>query len=382
MIYCTAFFFEYFCRSTMTTATAERALSPLQQMTRTTPTCLWNDSVALNELTYSIEHGAVGATCNPVIVLDALKQEMDLWKDRIAGLIREMPTATEDQVAWALVEEISATRAKLLMPAFEAHKGRNGRLSIQTDPRLFRDPAAMAEQAVRFSGLAPNMIVKIPATSTGIRAMEEATAEGVSINATVSFSVAQAIAVAEAIERGLARREKAGKDISAMGPVCTIMVGRVDDWLKVYANKKNVITDPGYLEWAGVSVFKNAYRVYRERGYRVRLLAAAYRNHLQWSQLIGGDIVVSPPTGWQKRFNGSDITVQNRIDDPVNPAIVDELLRKFPDFAKAYKPDGMSIQEFDSYPPTRRTLLQFVASCNELAGVVRGFMIENPDLAA
>jgi len=45
-------------------------------MTQTTPTCLWNDSAAIAELTASIEDGAVGATCNPVIVLDVLKEEM------------------------------------------------------------------------------------------------------------------------------------------------------------------------------------------------------------------------------------------------------------------------------------------------------------------
>jgi len=83
-------------------------------MTQTTPTCLWNDSAGFDDLTYSLEHGAVGATCNPVIVLDVLKQEMPLWKDRIAALIREHPTASEREIAWALVEEISATRAGML----------------------------------------------------------------------------------------------------------------------------------------------------------------------------------------------------------------------------------------------------------------------------
>ena len=48
--------------------------SPLYEMTQTTPTCLWNDSATLSELHYSIEHGAVGATCNPVIMLDVLKK--------------------------------------------------------------------------------------------------------------------------------------------------------------------------------------------------------------------------------------------------------------------------------------------------------------------
>src|SRR5713226_6304977 len=53
--------------------------SPLQQMTQTTPTRLWNDSASIEELTYSMEHGAVGATCNPVIAVTVLKKEMATW---------------------------------------------------------------------------------------------------------------------------------------------------------------------------------------------------------------------------------------------------------------------------------------------------------------
>src|SRR5688572_23868602 len=90
--------------------------SPLYQMTQTTPTCLWNDSASIQELTYSIEHGCVGATCNPVIVVEVLKKEMPLWKDRIQGLVREMPTATEDAIAWRVVEEMSVKAAELLKP--------------------------------------------------------------------------------------------------------------------------------------------------------------------------------------------------------------------------------------------------------------------------
>lgn len=355
--------------------------SLLHQMTQTTPTCLWNDSAAAAELTYSIEHGAVGATCNPVIALEVLKKEMELWQDRIRALIRDMPTATEGQIAWKLVEDISATRAALLKPIFDEHRGRNGRLSIQTDPRFFRDTAAILEQAARFNALAPNMIVKIPVTRAGVRAIEEATYRGVSINATVSFSVPQAVAVAEAVERGLRRREQEGLDISTMGPVCTIMVGRLDDWLKVVAEKRNIMIDPGYLEWGGVAAFKKAYGIFRERGYRIRLLSAAFRNHMHWSELIGGDVVISPPYKWQVRFNGSGIDVRPRIDDPVNPDVVSALLDRFPDFRRAYMEDGLSIDEFDSFPPTRRTLRQFIEACHDLDHLIRDFIVPNPDAA-
>jgi len=355
--------------------------SPLHEMTQTTPTCLWNDSASIQELTYSIEHGAVGATCNPVIVLGVLKKEMNFWKERIRSLIDERSTATEDQIAWQLVREVSVKAAGLLRPVFEAHRGKNGRLSIQTDPRLFRDSKAIVEQAEEFNRLAPNMIVKIPVTRAGIPAIEEATYRGISINATVSFTLPQCIAVAEAVERGLKRREQEGKDISAMGPVCTIMVGRLDDWLKVVVEKENITIDPGHLEWAGVAVFKKAYQIFRERGYRVRLLSAAFRNHMHWSELIGGDIVISPPYSWQLRFNASDIEVSRRIDNPVDQRIVEELRKKFTDFRRAYNEKGLSVEEFEAFGPSRRTLRQFIAACHDLDALVRDFMIPNPDVA-
>lgn len=359
----------------MAHATATK--SPLLQMTETTPTCLWNDSAALEELTYSIEHGAVGATCNPVIVLDVLQREMDLWRDHIRGLVREMPTATEGQIGWRVVEDISRRSAKLLLPAFERHQGKNGRLSVQTDPRLYRDTERLVEQAVYFSQLAPNIIVKLPATSAGIRAIEEATYRGVCINATVSFSLPQCLAVAEAVERGLARRSKEGKDNGAVGAVCTIMVGRLDDWLKILAEKKGMTFDPGVLDWAGVAVFKKAYSIFRERGYHTRLLSAAFRNHYHWSELIGGDVVISPPYKWQLRFNASDVKVEPRIDTQVDPQIVSKLLR-LDDFRRAYNADGLSVEEFGSFAPTIRTLRQFMAACHDLEKLVRDFMLPDP----
>jgi transaldolase len=354
--------------------------SPLHEMTQTTPTCLWNDSASIEELAYALEHGAVGATCNPVIALTVLKQDPGV-KERICALMDERPAAGEEEIAWQLVREISVKGAALLKPVFDRELGKNGRLSIQTDPRLFRDTQAIIEQAVEFSELAPNMIVKIPATRAGIPAIEEATYRGISINATVCFSLPQSIAVAEAVERGLSRREREGKEIASMGPVCTIMVGRLDDWLKVLIDRENIAIDPGYLEWAGIAVFKRTYQIFRERDYRLRLLSAAFRNHMHWSELIGGEVVISPPHSWQIRFNASDVEVRSRIEDPVDPRMVRELSKKFPDFRRAYAEDGLRIDEFDFFPPTRRTLRQFIAACHDLDELVRNVMVPDPDLA-
>jgi len=192
-------------------------------------------------------------------------------------------------------------------------------------------------------------------------------------------SLPQALAVAEAVERGLSRREKLGLDISTMGPICTIMAGRLDDWLKVLVEKKGIVMTPGNLEWAGVAVMKKAYHIYRDRGYRLRLLSAAFRNHMHWSEFIGGDVVISPPCAWQKRFNNGDIKVCDRIDVPVDPAIVMDLTRRFTDFRRAYEEDGMSLEEFDTFGPTVRTLRQFIAAYANLVGIIRDFMLPNPE---
>ena len=355
--------------------------SPLHEMTATTATCLWNDSADVDELKFAIEHGAVGATCNPVIAHTVLKARIAEWRPRIGGLLRAMPAATEDDIGWAAVQRLSIDAAALLLPIFEAHDGRNGRLSIQTDPRYYRNAAAIVEQAQQFNALAPNMIVKIPATAAGIEAIEEATLRGISINATVCFTLPQCVAVAEAVERGLQRREAAGDDVSRMGPVCTIMVGRLDDWLKVVMDAEQISTDPGHLEWAGVAVFKKTYALFRKRGYRIRLLSAAFRNVMHWSELIGGDVVISPPSAWQKRFVKSDVAVVPRIDQPVAPGVVDDLYRRFPDFRRGYDEQALAIGDFDTFAPTRRTLRQFLGACADLRQLVRDVMLPNPDIS-
>jgi transaldolase len=352
--------------------------SPLLRMTKDTPTCLWNDSADPIELAQAISWGAVGATCNPVIALSALKADMPTWRGRIRDYAAEYPTATEDEIGWAMVKQLSIDAAKLLVPAFEKYEGVNGRLSIQTDPRNYRDPEKLIEQAVEFGALAPNMIVKIPVTTRGIEAFEEVTYRGVSVNATVSFTVPQAIAVAEAVERGLRRREAEGLDISTMGSVCTIMVGRTDDWMRASADRDQITVDPGITEWAGVAVFKKAYGLYQERGYRTRLLSAAFRNHMHWSQFIGGNVVISPPFGWQKRFNASSIEPTHRLDDPVDPRIVEDLYDNFAEFRKAYDEDGMTAADFTEYGATTRTLRQFLQANSDLEALVRDVTLPNP----
>jgi len=342
-----------------------------------TPTSLWNDSADPHELGTAIrEYGAVGATCNPVIALTCIKQDPETWIPRLRRIAAENPTAGESEIGWLAVEELSINAAKLLEPAFEASGGRDGRLSVQTDPRLHRDADALVAQALHFSGLAENIIVKIPATQVGVAAIEEAAYRGVSINATVSFTVPQVVAVGAAIERALDRRAADGLPDKEFGHVVTLMGGRLDDWMKAGVKRDRVMIDPGVLEWAGVAALKHAHHVFTARGYRSRVLSAAFRNHLQWSELVGGDLVVSPPFQWSKDINDNDVPFRtDAIDQPVDPAIMEVLRTKVPDFNRAYDVDGMTVEEFDRFGATVRTLRQFLDASAQLDALVRDVLV-------
>ena len=358
---------------------SETSLSPLQQTVALGGNDYWNDSCSVEELRYAVSHGAVGATSNPTIVLNVLHKELGLWKAPLQRIIESNPTWTEVEVAWKLIEEMALKAASILRPVFDREKGRKGRISMQTNPTFYRNAEAIVAQATHFHGLAPNIQAKIPVTRAGIAAIEEATCRGVNVNATVCFTLPQAVAVAEAVDRGLKRRETAGHDTADMTPVCTLMIGRLDDWLKVVAKKESILFTPGHLDWAGIAVMKKAYGLFQSRGYRARLLAAAYRHHMHWSELIGGDIVQTIPYEWQVLFNKSDIRVKKRMQDPVDPAIVDELARKFSDFRRAYDEKGLAVEEFDRFGATVRTLRTFIGSYADLLACVRDFMLPDPD---
>lgn len=350
---------------------------PLNDATKAFPTVLWNDSSDLDELSQSISFGAVGATCNPQIAYTTLNKHRDVWGDRIRTIAENNPNWDESAIGWQAVKDMSVEAAKLLEPAFRESNGRNGRLSVQTDPRLHRSAEALVAQAEEFHNLADNIVVKIPATKTGIEAIEEATKRGISINVTVSFSVPQAVAAATAIERGLDARKAAGHDVSTMGPVVTIMVGRLDDWLKYVVARDQLFLDYSALEWAGIAATKKAYEIFQERGFTSRLLVAAFRNPYQWAEFQGADMVISPPFKWQKLVNDSDYVVEERMSRPVDPHYIEQL-RRIPDFNRAYDEDGLSIEEFASFGPSARTLRGFLESDNDLDVLVRDIILTAP----
>lgn len=349
--------------------------SLLHQMTLEQPTQFWNDSCEEQSLRRAIEHGATGATTNPVIVLEAIDADRPRWLEFVARLRREHRAETEEQLAWRLVSEAATRGADLLRPIWEAHAARRGWICMQVSPRLYPDAQAMVAQGRRFAELRPNMAVKVPAVEGGLKAIEELVAHGVSVNATVLFTVPQALAVAEAMERGLDRADWAGRDVTRIACWVTIMVGRLDDHLRDQAAAQNLAIDAEQVRQASTAVMRKAYRLFKERGYRATLLAAAMRSHHHWSEFVGGDLIVTIPPAWQEKFNASGVEVRPRIDEPVSEAVVESLRTAFPDFVRAYDEDGLAHEAFVSFGAATKTLHQFLDGYEKLLRLVRAVML-------
>ncbi|MDO5455523.1 MAG: transaldolase family protein [Eubacteriales bacterium] len=335
---------------------------------------VWNDSCSCRELTYAIENGACGATTNPVIVGNVLKKELPEWEDTIRQIIKDNPSFTEDEVSWKVIEALGTKASKLLLPQFEASNGQKGRISFQTNAKYYRSAELMWKHGCQLASLVPNSQIKAPASKAGIEAFEEMTYRGVSINATVSFTCAQAVAVAEAVERGLKRREAEGLDTSTMHPVCTIMLGRTDDYIKKVVKASDIGVHPEALDYAGVAVVKNAYKIYKEKGYRTKLLNAAFRNMHHFEDFMGADMVFTITSDWQRKFNGSDIEIRNTIDEEVDEKYMKELM-KIDAFKQAFYPDGLKPEEFEHYGAFLDTMNQFLGGYDSLVQLIRKYMV-------
>ena len=126
------------------------------------------------------------------------------------------------------------------------------------------------------------------------------------------------------------------------------MIGRTDDWLKKNTTKTGQVVLPEALEWSGVAVIKEAYRIYKERGYTTRLLSAANRNVYHWCEILGGDLVQTINYSWHKRLNACDVEVKDRMADQVPEVYMNEL-NKIEEFHKSFEENGMKPEEFVTY---------------------------------
>jgi transaldolase len=315
----------------------------------------WHDSAEAAELELGLKRGAIGVTTNPFLSNLALLKDRQLWAAEIdRALAQNLPP---EQKAEALMRIVVTKTAAKLMPRFERSQGRSGLVCAQVNPMRAGDRECMLSMARRFHSWAPNIAVKLPATAAGLDVLDECVAEGITVTATVSFTVPQAIAIAERHLAGAARAREKG--IEPGKCFATIMIGRLDDFLREVAHDSGAAVGESDIRQAGLAATKRAYAIYRERGYQAVLLIAALRGDYHLTELAGADLLMSIAPAWQDVFVTRDLPREDRIDKPIPPDVL-QRLRGMPEFVRAYEPDGMTPSEFMGFGATQRTLGQFV----------------------
>lgn len=208
--------------------------SPLESLIAT-GTKLWLDSVDPDLVRANRALGATGATSNPIIISDLVKSGR--YDKELDHLLHE-EQMSDDDAAWQLTDRVVRAAQEVFFPVWQRTTGDDGYVSFELDP-LLEDPAcalSQKERASRYIELGTrwseghqNRMIKVPATPAGIDSLEELSANGVTLNVTLIFTMRQYEAARDAIWRG-AQRQKA---LDRFKSVYSIFISRVD----VYTEK-------------------------------------------------------------------------------------------------------------------------------------------------
>jgi transaldolase len=329
------------------------SLSYLQWLVRETPTTWWHDSADPDELRRALTHGATGVTTNPLLTSRTLRGRPEIWADALRAVSKDLPA---ERRAEELMSHVVRRAAEMLLPQYESTQGRWGYVCGQVNPARAWDRETMMAMARRYHAWAPNIAVKLPVTTAALDVLEDCAAEGITVTATVSFTVPQVLAVAERYQRGLERARKAGKQTGRCFPV--LMIGRLDDYLREVAHDRKAKVEESDIRQAGLAVAKRSYTLFKERGYEAVLLPAALRGIYHMTELAGAEMVMSTAPNIQAQLLEPGVPREKRIGNPI-PGDVIRRLETMSEFVRAYEPKGMAPEEFITFGPTQRTLAQF-----------------------
>jgi transaldolase len=324
-----------------------------------------------------------GGTTNPPLSLAAMRDDPDRWARWIGDFQAAHAGADVDRVFWALYLHLVKLGAERLRPLFEATGMRFGHLSGQVDPRRAFDREAMLRQALEIAAQGPNVMVKIPGTTEGLPVLRELTARGIPTNCTAAYIVPQFIAVAENVQAGLLEARAGGVDLTRWKSVVTDMSARWENHpaFVEQAREAGIELSDDDRRWAGIAVFKEAQRLFRERAYPSKMLICSVRIgpevdgvqrcwHLEHT--AGADAVFTLPPAFLTPFlrECQHLEFEARIGEDI-PAEVKARLREVAYFNAGFDVDGTAVEDFDGIPALQATYREFSEATEQMVTFVR-----------
>ncbi len=205
----------------------------------------------------------VGVTSNPTIFQKALEKG-DAYDEQVRDL-RTREISIDGAIRYLMAYDIRWA-CDVLRPVYDATDGRDGRVSIEVDPRLAHETARTVAEAKGLWWLVdrPNCLIKIPATEAGLPAITAAIAAGVSVNVTLIFGLDRYVAVMDAYLTGLEMAHAAGLDLSTIRSVASFFVSRVDTEIDKRLDKLGTDAAAALRGKAGVANARLAYERYEK----------------------------------------------------------------------------------------------------------------------
>ena len=325
----------------------------LKWLASQTVTKWWHDSAVPGEIQTSLLNGATGVTTNPPLVAAALAADPAYWRSALS-----IPAdADAAGKAEEIIRQVTQTAAKMLEPVYEGSQGTQGYVCAQVNPRKPGEAEYMLKMAKRLAAWAPNIAVKLPVTAAGLEVLEECASQGITITATVSFTLPQVLAVADRYQKGLARLRKTGGKEGRCFAV--VMVGRIDDYIRDVAHDNRADVLESDIIQCGTAIMKRADAIFQEKKYEAVLLPAGMRGTYHATELAGADMVLSIHPKIQALIAKLSEPFGERVHIPVDADVLHRL-GTIPEFVRAFEPDGLKPSEFITYGAVQKTLSQFV----------------------
>jgi transaldolase len=205
----------------------------------------------------------VGVTTNPSIFQAAIGSG-EGYEEQLADLA-ERGVTVDEAVRMMTTADVRAA-ADILRPVYDATAGRDGRVSIEVDPRLAHNTRATVAEAKQLAWLVdrPNVMIKIPATKAGLPAITEVIGLGISVNVTLIFSLERYREVMDAYLAGLEKAKAAGIGLATIHSVASFFVSRVDSEIDKRLTKVGTDEALALKGRAALANARLAYEAYEE----------------------------------------------------------------------------------------------------------------------
>ncbi len=277
---------------------------------------VWLDNISRaliedGDLARLVEDGVSGVTSNPTI-FDKAMSDTDRYD---AAFAEAMSAGLDDprEVFFRVGGADIRDACDILAPVYERSEGKDGHVSFELPPDVADDVQGSVEVAKRLHADIdrPNLLIKVPGTAAGVKAFEELTAAGVSVNVTLLFAVKRYEEVAEAYLSGLERRVAAGAPIDRIASVASFFVSRVD------SKVDKALEGLGRNDLAGKAGIANAKLAYESFG---RMFAGE-----RWDELVSQGVNPQRPLWASTGTKNPDYPDTLYVDNLIGPHTVNTM---------------------------------------------------------